>query len=251
MKARPHTPKPVQRVLRQESGFGCASCGSPILDYHHIIEWHDKQHFDPKHMIALCPTCHRHYGKMSKNKAYALKQNPFNIRHKRFRGMLGGNGTQKALKIGNIHIESCRKCLVFGGMTLFNYKLEEGEFLLDVLVPKHDFWPDIKIEANDVFAEIQDYWDIEFKTNWVKFIKNKGEIFFEADFRGDFVVVRGQLELLGGIFRFTRDGLELPNGSKLSAGTFKDCGTGLSFGPKRRIIPPNFAMQKPKPTYFG
>ncbi len=45
-----------------EVGFGCPvkTCGNPYLEYHHFDPpWRDKQHHDPKGMIALCAEHHR------------------------------------------------------------------------------------------------------------------------------------------------------------------------------------------------
>lgn len=51
-------------------------------------------------------------------------------------------------------------------------------------------------------AIIDDFWDIEFKSNYIKFRRKKGEVFLSLDFRKDDVEVRGRFELEGREYRF-------------------------------------------------
>jgi hypothetical protein len=51
----------VRRTLRREVGFGCPvpGCGSPFLTWHHFDPpWKERQHHDPKGMVALCRDHH-------------------------------------------------------------------------------------------------------------------------------------------------------------------------------------------------
>ena len=57
-----YIPAAVRRTLRKETCFCCPFCGSPILEYHHIIPWAKRQEHFPEDMVALCPTCHTEYG---------------------------------------------------------------------------------------------------------------------------------------------------------------------------------------------
>src|SRR5215469_13568423 len=74
---RPTTPASVERQLRQEAGFGCAKCGHPSIEYHHIIPFAEEQHFRPKDMVALCGNCHPAISKLGRDKQYEIKQAPF------------------------------------------------------------------------------------------------------------------------------------------------------------------------------
>ncbi|PGS99418.1 HNH endonuclease signature motif containing protein [Bacillus cereus] len=77
MSKRPSIPSNVALQLRQEAGFGCCKCGCPIIEYHHIVPWEECQHFDPQHMMVLCPTCHTAIGKRERNVQYTIKNNPY------------------------------------------------------------------------------------------------------------------------------------------------------------------------------
>lgn len=91
-------------LLRKEVNFGCAICGEPYLTYHHFNPtWAEKNHDNPKGMIALCV---RH-ASQADGGAYTVgqldnyKRNPFladkNLnsyfewRRKKFLYCVGGN----------------------------------------------------------------------------------------------------------------------------------------------------------------
>ncbi|MFG0293299.1 MAG: hypothetical protein ACF8MJ_09125 [Phycisphaerales bacterium JB050] len=55
-------PRDVIRELRREVGFRCPvpGCGDPFLEWHHFDPpWSEKQHHDPRGMIALCSKHHK------------------------------------------------------------------------------------------------------------------------------------------------------------------------------------------------
>lgn len=54
-----YPPTAVRRQLLVESKHRCGICEelTPI-EFHHIIEFAKIGHYDPQHMLALCPTCH-------------------------------------------------------------------------------------------------------------------------------------------------------------------------------------------------
>ncbi|MGC1494421.1 MAG: HNH endonuclease signature motif containing protein [Sulfitobacter sp.] len=238
-------PDPIARRLRQEAGFGCAECGNPIVEYHHIIEWNELKHFDPEHMVALCPNHHAEFGKLAKGKAYAVKENPHNIRSGRIYGYLGGNKNQKKLRVGAMMIEDCKSAIDFGGNSILSYKLVDQEYQLDAFLPDQNFWPEIEISRNYVAAITSDFWDIEFKTNWVKFRRAKGDIFLSIDFRKDEVEIDGFLSILGQDIDLKKSQNRIGGGT-LSNVYIKGCKTALSVGPDGKIHRPNFAMTNPK-----
>src|ERR1700704_1512180 len=54
-------PAEVRRLLRKEVGFGCpvAGCDSPYLSWQHFEPpWEERQHHEPKGMVALCVLHH-------------------------------------------------------------------------------------------------------------------------------------------------------------------------------------------------
>lgn len=242
-------PAAVARQLRRESGFGCAVCGNPIVEYHHIIEWQKSNHFDPEHMVALCPLHHAEYGKLSASKAYEAKKNPINIRTGRIYGYLGGNKNQKSLRLGGITIENCRSAINYSGIDLFSYRFHEGEYTLNTYIPNEQFWPEVLIKSNNMAASIAGFWDIEFKTNWLKFRRRAGDVFLSIDFRGDEVELDGFLIIQGNEIRLKRSATSI-GGGHFSNVHMKNSACGIRIGPPGLIQPPNYAMMQPKAQYF-
>jgi hypothetical protein len=56
-------PVAVRRELLVESGYQCSICKSDSpLQFHHIVDWAKLKHHDPKHMLAVCGSCHNKIG---------------------------------------------------------------------------------------------------------------------------------------------------------------------------------------------
>ena len=54
-----YPPVSVRRNLLVESSYKCGICRSDApLQFHHILDWALLKHHDPKHMLAVCGTCH-------------------------------------------------------------------------------------------------------------------------------------------------------------------------------------------------
>ncbi|MDY3553115.1 hypothetical protein R5W24_002207 [Gemmata sp. JC717] len=54
-----HPPTKVRRELLTDARHRCVICReSHPLQYHHMVEWAKLPHHDPRHMIAICGSCH-------------------------------------------------------------------------------------------------------------------------------------------------------------------------------------------------
>lgn len=70
----------TKRLIRQQCGFGCISCGSAIYQYEHIIpEFKDAKSHDPDNIGLLCGSCHDNVtrGIWSKQSIQKFRENPF------------------------------------------------------------------------------------------------------------------------------------------------------------------------------
>ena len=241
---RPKTPAHVELKLRQEAGFGCAACGCPITDYHHIIEWSEKPHFDVADMVALCPNHHREFGKRAAKHAYRLKQNPHNLKFGRIKGFLGGNGIQKAIRMGGMLVKNCNSVLAYSKVPIFSYRMIDGEINLSAFLPNEHFWPEIEVHDNSISAILGDFWDIEFKTNWIKFRRAKGDIFLEIDFRGENVTIDGNFSIRGQQITLSKT-KSLIGTNTITNAVIENCDTAMMLGPNGRLLKPNYAMTTP------
>ena len=155
-------PENIASYLRAEAGFGCAVCGCPILEYHHIIPWAERNHYDVKHMVALCRNHHHELGKQSKKVSYAAKQTPFNIKHKRYKGYLVTNKENQALILGNTRFVGFTHAVSYFGIPLFGHRIVDNEIRLSCFIPNANFFPDVEVFENNISAMIDGFWDIEF-----------------------------------------------------------------------------------------
>ena len=248
MSDRRYIPKGVRRQLRQEAYFGCCFCGDPILDYHHIIPWSERKHNEPEHMMALCPNHHRMAGKMSIAKQYDIKNEPINASKGAIKGLLVSAKVQTEFLMGSNFYVNTPVILSYYEFPIIEYRISDGQNLLSAYIPKNDFWPELRVEDNDIMAEISDAWDIEFRNNYLKFIKANSGQFFEIDFRADVVKVAGSININGISFEFDEQKTNL-GGANISGCRFENCGGGIAHGDgKHRLIVPNYAMQSPAPV---
>jgi HNH endonuclease len=124
---RPATPLGVERQLRQESGFGCARCGHPYIEYHHIIPYAEEAHFRPEDMVALCGNCHVAVAKMRQDVQYKLKNNAFNIKNGLFKGVLEYDKRDLIFKIGGCFYENVDTVLQYQNQSIISCKLADGQ----------------------------------------------------------------------------------------------------------------------------
>lgn len=72
-----HPPVAVCRELATECRHLCSICAqSHPLQYHHILQWSELSHYDPKHMLAICGSCHDkvHDGTIDRKAQYIHKR---------------------------------------------------------------------------------------------------------------------------------------------------------------------------------
>lgn len=96
----------IRRKLRKEVGFGCPveGCGNPYLYWHHFDPpWKDKQHHNPRGMIALCAEHHAKADaggftteqlrslKTSKEGNSLVVKGQFDWRRRKLLGVVGGS----------------------------------------------------------------------------------------------------------------------------------------------------------------
>lgn len=242
-----YIPTHVRRQLRREAYFGCAECGSPILEYHHIVPFAEEKHNNPEHMIALCPTHHTSLGKMHRNKCYALKENPYNKRKNIIKGVLGNDVEVSKLKVGNCLFINTPIVFEYYNKSLISYRFEDGQFLLSVHLPGKNFWADLLIKDNDVIIKNENLLDIIFQTNYMKIVRSAGS-YIEVDIRKDTAIISAEFYIGNEKYEFT------PSKTNIDGLMYKitatDCGGGIFIGHGKTTIHwPNYAMANPRVIY--
>ncbi len=167
-----HIPAEVRRELRREANFGCAICGTPILEYHHIIPYSEKEHHDPDHMIALCPNHHRPSDDqaISKERLYELKENPEN--DSEVGSTFHPQSQEPVIRLADldVRIEPDTTCsvLTIGETDIFSITYRDGRLLFDLEFYNDEGEVIAKVTNNDWWAEANDVWDIVFKSKELK-----------------------------------------------------------------------------------
>lgn len=131
---RPPVPEQVKRRLRQEAGFGCCRCGSPIIQYQHIIGYAKDPHFRAEDMMVLCPGCHdmATKGALPEPEQRKLKARPFNIEQGLTYGQLTVTQGPLALTLGSILVINDGPILAIGDVTVLSVIQEDGAALLSI-----------------------------------------------------------------------------------------------------------------------
>ena len=247
---RRYIPEQVKRQLRQEVRFGCPVCGCPILEYHHIIPWAELKHNDPEHMIALCPTHHSQFGKLSREKCYNLKSNPRNAKLGILREKIGTDKEITSFRVGGNTYINTPNVFTYFGQTILGIGSQNGEVLIQAYLPDDKMWPDLKIVDNDMVVNTDGLWDIEFKTNFLRIYKKKSEKFFAIDLRRDPAIIEFHTQIDGEDFYFGAEHTNIGS-STLKNNILMNAHTGISYGDSSlKLQWPSFAMLRPQATIF-
>lgn len=251
MSKRPRTPEPVRRRLRQEAFFGCARCGNPIIEYHHIVPWHEEKHFRPEDMVALCPTCHTLVGKQPRRSAYNLKNRPHNASTNRLNGYLATDEDKPTVAIGSNLFINCRDIVKFFGYPVLRYEIGDGQRLLSLSTYDPHGRPEVIIERNEVLIWNDTFYDILFSIDRLILKRRKRkDTHIEIDLRKDAIGISGRLSILGIQVDMDKIALQVSTEDAYlyAAGSIAvDLTSVFNFGDStKKFVPPNLAMSHPR-----
>lgn len=177
-RSRPSVPSTVKRQLRQEAGFGCCICGSPILDYHHIIEWSDDPHFRPEDMMVLCPQHHDQAtkGALPVNEQYAAKRKPYNIERGLAGGLLKVVQSYAAVELGSITMIGEGSFIRAHDRQILGLRVQDGSLLVSLTLYSETGELLCDIHDNEWISGDPLAWDIEASWQTLVVRERKGSI---------------------------------------------------------------------------
>ena len=192
---RPNTPSDVERQLRQEAGFGCAKCGHPYIEYHHIVPVAEEPHFRPDDMVALCGNCHPAVAKLGRDQQYEFKNDPHNVRKGILKGALEFDKRDLLFKVGGNWYENTPIILQFLSTPIISCSLKDGQarVSLNLLDPAGQSM--LRVDENDVSFRVDDLWDFEYSHNFAVARYGPRDIALRIDFRGSEAVIEGKIWL--------------------------------------------------------
>jgi hypothetical protein len=205
------TPPDVAHTLRREAGFGCCSCGDPILQYHHIVAWAVDNHYRPEDMMVLCPNHHfkATKGAMPETEQRALKARPWNIRHRRAKGPLAVHQSYCAVSFGAVSWVGEGPCLRIDGEDILGLTLDDGNLAVSLRLFSQEGKLLIEIDRNEWIAGDPLPWDI--KADWQRLtIRNKARnISLSLNAKTDPLELRAQFWLNGRQIECSPDGVTI------------------------------------------
>lgn len=242
-----YIPAPVRRSLRQESGFGCCVCGSPVFEYHHIRDYATAREHDPKHMMTLCPNHHHEatVGALTEAEQRAFKAAPKNISDGYSDGLLRVTEPGIAIRCGSVDLVGKGfKFLVDVEPILALDSDDDGRLLLSLDLYDATDQLLLSISKNEWISGDPIPWDIEFGHRWLRLRRKHREITLEINAVESPVALRGRLVRKGQTFSIDPTGISI-DGVVAGAG-FQEIGLvgmqvevdttlgTLSFGPESR-----------------
>src|SRR6266480_255638 len=193
---RPPIPSDVRQVLRQEAGFGCCVCGFPIYDYHHIIPYAVRQHFDPKDMMGLCPNHHREAssGCITQPEQRKYKFHPFNIVRGYVDGKLKVVQSELVVEAGSTQFIRDGFIFLVDTEPLLSLSINSNN-VLEISVKLYDQQNLLlaSVDRNEWRSQTNLLWDLRYGFQWVTIHQKKHKVALSIDARHTPLKVLGSL----------------------------------------------------------
>ena len=227
---RPSTPSCVERLLRQESGFGCARCGHPYVEYHHIIPYSEDPHFRPEDMVALCGNCHPMVAKWQMDRQYETKAHPINIKNGNFLGALEFDKRELVFKVGGNWYKNTSVILQFFDRPVISCSISEGQALVSIDLFDQRGRSLLKVVNNNITFRVGDIWDFQYAHNMAIVRYGAREIALRMDFRQADAVIEGKLWFGKTRVSLGKDETTLPDKNAIKNCSVENCAVGIQIG---------------------
>lgn len=213
-------PAKVKRELRQEVNFGCAICGAPLVEYHHIIPYSEVEQHDPDHMVALCPNHHQLSDDkaISRSELYDAKEDPANDEVVDYDFYFDPHSPVIPLGSNAVEIGSFGRYRVLQveDEPIISVNYTDGRIEFDVnFYNKYDDLIAV-ITDNEWWADTEEFWDIKYQSNRLKLWNEKYEIGFlsEYDPESSTISLRGRFLHGGDEFVIHPSSIKFPGEGK-------------------------------------
>lgn len=251
---RPSIPSDIKLVVRQEANFGCVVCGCPIIDYHHIVPWHQCKQHEAANLVVLCPTHHRLYGKANTSDVLELKKKPFNKTEHYLSGKFFHTANSKMVRLGPLEIVNPGTILQCFDREIFSFKTDGEELKINAFIPDGNFCPEFEIVENEFSTSLSGMYDISFSGDKLSIRKEKGKNFISLDFTRTVPEITFDLEILGKRFFHTKkkssiaDRIKINPGGKIVIKSSSGISNAILLGDQNhKINNTNHALGEPLP----
>ncbi|WP_336959168.1 HNH endonuclease signature motif containing protein [Chryseobacterium contaminans] len=188
---RPAIGPEIKRIVRQRCGFGCIICGSPIIDYDHIEEYHIVKKHEAENITLLCPNHHREktLGRLPKEKVIKANENPYNlIKKEKGKSELYFYGNEISIVIGNITLKTkdtgdggfLVPLIVYDEAPMF-FKLNNDDISVNIRLKDKEDNIILLIEESELIVT-NGVWDFEYVGKVLTIREKARKIFVEIEF---------------------------------------------------------------------
>ncbi|MBU3153511.1 HNH endonuclease signature motif containing protein [Clostridium estertheticum] len=195
---RPPIPEPLKRELRQEAYFGCVICGCPIIEYHHINQYHLVKCHEKTNIVILCPEHHHraNCGEIYKEMVLEYKKNPYNKNNdyvgkefilKKYNDLKFLIGSMEYYKTPII-LRIDKEVLIWvkediNGIALFNAKFYNKDNKMLAVIRDNEW---------RAFRSAK-LWDVVYSPGHLVIRDKKGSIFMELNTLGEKILLRANM----------------------------------------------------------
>lgn len=205
-------PSPIKRQLRQEAGFGCCKCGSPILEFHHMVPWSKVKRHNLQDMMALCPTCHYSIDSYSQENQRKFKKKPFNLINPNPSGFLVVSQDICAISTGSITLLGDGP-IVTSNKTVYLSAFLNEDNIFEISLKLFNKYKKLllEIDRNEWIKGNIELWDIEFTSasKILRIREKKGKVNLEVDAGKIPVCIQGEFWIENIFVSFTHKGINV------------------------------------------
>ncbi|WP_027108982.1 HNH endonuclease [Lacticigenium naphthae] len=244
-------PEKIKREVRQYCKFGCIFCGNPLIEYHHIIPWHEVKIHSAANLTCLCSNCHTMVtkGLISNQEVIYKNKNPHNKGKDFWPSMMLGYKIFNNEDIAKLSIGVANSYfkmnplkynsnfylmvpIVIDGVPLIAFTVKEGR--LNLYLKLFDEYNKVVLEIinNEIVSRL-DFWDITFKNNRLKINNQQNKIFIEIEFEVPYSIhiKKGFLMYNQKGYKIRSDSLvTLKNNIQFSNNEFYNFSIGIAMG---------------------
>lgn len=225
-KNRPPIKDPIKRALRQEAFLGCVFCGNPIIEYHHIVQYHIVKCHEQSNLVVLCRDHHHraNCGEITQKRVIEAKNNPYN-KNIDFVGkeIFFQEYDKIKIKAGSNVFEKPHVLIKIDGKPLLKFSKDESGYA----VINAEFYD----KSNKLVALIKNnewkaykgakLWDIEYSPGHLIIRSGKGNIFLELKLVDDYIELKADMYYNNKCVSFGRGSVSTGNAIFTNC-TFKD-----------------------------
>lgn len=233
---RPSSPRAVARILRQEAGFGCAKCGHPYIEYHHIIPWSEERHFRSKDMVALCGNCHPAISRLDRDAQYAVKSSPYNVTNSTVSAPIFSKNKEIILRAGSNYFIDPMSIIRFHDTDILAIRGGENGVEVDITLLDERLNQLLIVRNNEILFRENDIWDFEYSHNRIVTRYAPRKIAMDLDFRDDVVEVKGTFQVGDALVSISEDTFQA-FGIKAQNSTFMGFKAVIQYGDNNVPLP--------------